>query len=234
MAVDIHSVVHHKLYGDGEVIKITANNIYVSFGGKNRIFPYPKSFDKGYLSTDEPYVIPVPPNIPKAKTPPLEKGNEDEEVIVAVENNNSYEKIYEAINATVGTNYTGWMKACWPSNNPDIPFRLWFIQLAKTQNGKLVPAANDCLNTISDDWNEVVYDDLKKSDPVGEYNPYPGYSLIYAKEYNGAYVFCGAFIADMKKSHPNHHVSKRVGTRVKLIGKPAYDIEILDDFRQQG
>lgn len=234
MAVDIHSVVHHKLYGDGEVIKITANNIYVSFGGKNRIFPYPESFDKGYLSTDEPYVIPVPLNIPKAKTPPLEKGNEDEEVIVAVENNNSYEKIYEAINATVGTNYTGWMKACWPSNNPDIPFRLWFIQLAKTQNGKLVPAANNCLNTISDDWNEVVYDDLKNSDSAGEYNPYPGYSLIYAKEHNGSYVFCGAFIADMEKSHPNHHVSKRVGTRVKLIGKPAYDIEILDDFRQQG
>ena len=126
------------------------------------------------------------------------------------------------------------MKACCPSNDPDLPFRLWFIQLAKTQNGKLVPAANNCLNTISDDWNEVVYDDLKNSDSAGEYNPYPGYSLIYAKEHNGSYVFCGAFIADMGKSYPNHHVSKRVGTRVKLIGTPAYDIEILDDFRQQG
>lgn len=67
-----------------------------------------------------------------------------------------YEKMFEAINAAVGTNYTGWMKACWPNPDPDIPFRLWFIKLAKTKNGVLIPAANNCLNTISDDWNEVI------------------------------------------------------------------------------
>ena len=234
MAVRVDSKVHHKLYGAGEVTKITEDKLYVSFGGKNRIFPYPEAFDKGYLSTDEPIAIPVPAAIPEVKATLSEKEDKDEEVIVDVVNNNSYEKIYEAINATVGTDYTGWMKACWPSNNPDLPFRLWFIQLAKTQNGKLVPAANDCLNTISADWNEVVYDDLKNSDEPGEYNPYLGYSLIFAKEPNGSYVFCGTFISDMGKSHPNHHVFKRVGTKVKLIGKPAHDIEILDDFRQKG
>lgn len=116
-------------------------------------------------------------------------------------------------------------------NVPDLPFRLWFIQLAKTQNGRLVPAANNCLNTISEDWNEVIYDNLKNSDPPGEYHTYPGYSLIFAKEPNGSYVFCGAFVADMDKSYPNYHVCKRVGTKVKLIGKPAYEVEILDDFR---
>ena len=233
MAVSVGSNVHHKLYGNGEVTKITEDKLYVSFSGKNRIFPYPEAFDKGYLLVDEPIDIPVPAVIPEVKVPLSGKENKDEEVIVDVVNNYSYEKIYEAINATVGTNYTGWMKACWPSNNPDLPFRLWFIQLAKTQNGKLVPAANDCLNTISADWNEVVYDDLKNSDAPGEYNPYPGCSLIFAKEPNGSYVFCGTFISDIGKSHPNHHVFKRVGTKVKLIGKPSYGIEILDDFRQK-
>lgn len=228
MAVSVGSNVHHKLYGNGEVAKITEDKLYVSFSGKNRIFPYPEAFDKGYLLVDEPI------DIPEIKVPLSGNEDKDEEVIVDVAYNNSYEKIYEAINATVGTNYTGWMKACWPSNNPDLPFRLWFIQLAKTQNGKLIPAANDCLNTISADWNEVVYDDLKNSDAPGEYNPYSGYSLIFAKEPNGSYVFCGAFISDMGKSHPNHHVYKRIGTKVKLIGKPAHDIEILDDFRRKG
>lgn len=112
-------------------------------------------------------------------------------------------------------------------------FRLWFIKLAKRKNGVLVPAANKCLNTISNDCNEVVYDNLKENEPSGEYKPYRGYSLIYTKDPNGGpYIFRGIFIADMEKSHTNHHVSKRVGTKVRLIGKPAYKIEILDDFRK--
>lgn len=231
MAVNIHSTVHHNLYGEGIITKIVGDNLYVSFGSKNRIFPYPEAFEKGYIWSDDPIEVSDPPSISIIQTPPSVKKDQGDGTIVDVADKHSYEKIYEAINATVGTNYTGWMKACWPSNVPDFPFRLWFIQLAKTQNGKLVPVANNCLNTISEDWNEVIYDNLKNSDPPGEYHTYPGYSLIFAKEPNGSYVFCGAFVADMDKSYPNHHVCKRVGTKVKLIGKPAYGIEILDDFR---
>ena len=42
--------VYHKEYGDGEVIKITGDKIYVSFNGKKRIFTYPDAVTKGYLS----------------------------------------------------------------------------------------------------------------------------------------------------------------------------------------
>ena len=53
MAVSVGSKVHHKLYGAGEVTKITEDKLYVSFGGKNRIFPYPEAFDKAYLFYEE-------------------------------------------------------------------------------------------------------------------------------------------------------------------------------------
>ena len=42
--------VHHKEYGDGEVIKTTSEKIYVKFSGKQMIFPYPEALEKGYLT----------------------------------------------------------------------------------------------------------------------------------------------------------------------------------------
>ncbi len=170
---------------------------------------------------------------PQAYVPPVLPVEKREKILDA-STNLSYEKMFEAINEVVGTNYTGWMKACWPNPYPDIPFRLWFIKLAKTKDGILVPAANDCLNTISDDWNEVIYDNQKVSDQDEGYKAYEGYSLIFTKDpYNGPYVFTGVFIEDAEKSNSNHHVLKRIGTRVKLIGKPSDKIEVLDDFRKK-
>ena len=42
--------VFHKLHGYGEIIKKTADKIYVSFDGKQLIFDFPGAFEKGYLS----------------------------------------------------------------------------------------------------------------------------------------------------------------------------------------
>lgn len=43
----------------------------------------------------------------------------------------SFHSIYEAINDCMGTNYTGWMKACWPNVHGNGKFRLWFPKLAR-------------------------------------------------------------------------------------------------------
>lgn len=63
MTVDLHTKVHHNVYGQGEVTKITADNIYVLFGKLQRIFPYPEGFAKGYLTVtnDEEIMIEMPP-----------------------------------------------------------------------------------------------------------------------------------------------------------------------------
>ena len=140
-----------------------------------------------------------------------------------------FHTIFGAINDVAGTEYTGWMKACWPNVEGNGKFRMWFPKLAETKNGDLVSAAFDCVNTISDDWNEVVFDDLKNTQ-ADMTKKYWGYDLIFAKDPDGGeYIFRGVYVRDGEKSKPNHDVSKRIATRVRLIGEPAYDIELLDE-----
>ena len=136
--------------------------------------------------------------------------------------------IFEAINDSIGTEYSGWMKACWPNVKGNGNFRMWIPKLAKKRDGELVPAAFDCVNTISDDWNEFVFEDLKgKSRDLSD--KYWGMDLIFAKDHsNHGYVFRGVYVRDGEKSKPNYDVSKRIATKVKLVGNPAYDIELLD------
>lgn len=65
-----------------------------------------------------------------------------------------FTSIYQALNECFGTDYKGWMKATWPNNWGNGNFRVWFPKLAERKENVLVPAAFDCINTISDDWNE--------------------------------------------------------------------------------
>jgi len=132
-----------------------------------------------------------------------------------------FAKVFEAINAVVGTDYTGWMKATWPTpvKNED-SFYLWFPKLAEERDGELIPAANDCINTISDDWNEVIFEDLLLRHPESLRNE-TAYILIFAKETGGGdYVFRGVYLPDNEKSRPNYHVSRRVATEVQIIVSP--------------
>ena len=147
-----------------------------------------------------------------------------------------FNSIYEAINACVGKNYTGWMKACYPSANGDFKFRMWFPKLAKVKDGENVSAAFDCINTISDDWNKIIFEDLKRSPDFKEdpENIYRGYDLIFAKDTNGGYLFRGVFIYDEANSKGNKFVSKRVATKVRMLGNPAEDIELLDRIEDKG
>lgn len=157
----------------------------------------------------------------------------EREIVLDVADHISYSTIYEAINGTVGTEYTGWMRACWPNYYPVDSFRIWFPKLKEIKKGVEIPASFDCLNTISNDWNEFVFDDLKGRQ-TEQTEHYYGYDLIFAKEPDGGpYIFRGVFILDAEKTVPNHSVSKRIGTKVRLIGKPASKIEILDDFRKK-
>lgn len=88
----------------------------------------------------------------------------------------------------------------------------------------------DCVNTISEDWNELVFDDLKKQHSDMD-DKYTGYDLIFAKDVDGEYIFRGLFKWDKEKSAPNHDVSKRIASKVKLIGDPVTDIEPLDEIK---
>ncbi len=146
-----------------------------------------------------------------------------------------FNSIFEAINACVGTNYTGWMKACYPSATGDFKFRMWFPKLSKIKNGKKISAAYDCINTISEDGNQMIFEDLKKAPDHKEdpSNIYKGYDLIFAKEIAGGYLFRGVFVYDEANSSGNRYVSRRVATKVRLIGNPTVDIELLDNVNMK-
>ena len=194
---------------------------------------YPDAFDKGYLLVNTAIGSPIT-NMELDEKASHTENLDSREIILDVADNMSYRKTFEAINAIVGTDYTGWMKAGWPDKKTDMPFWIWFPKLAKHKNGEFVSAAFDCVNTISDDWNEFIFDDLKDTPPDIDGGSKPPYALILAKEPKGGpYIFRGVYIADNENSKYRHHVLKRIGTKVKLIGKPAHSIEILDDFRNQ-
>ena len=161
------------------------------------------------------------------------KKDSTREITLDVHDNISFNTIYEAINAAVGTNYSGWMRGGWPGNKQDLPFWIWFPKLSVIKDGKPKPAVLDCVNTISADGNEFIYDDLKKGTPAevdASFKTSP--VLIFAKEPNGGpYIFRGVYIKNIEKSKYQHHVLTRIGTKVKLLGQPSDRIEILDDFR---
>ena len=126
------------------------------------------------------------------------------------------------------------MKAGWTDGKSDYPFSIWFPKLAETKDGKLVSAAFDCVNTISEDWNEVIFDDLKDTPPEIDNNWRTCPILIFAKDSNGGpYIFRGVYLHDAEKSKYKHHIVTRIGTRVKLIGQPSEQIVILDDYRNE-
>lgn len=60
-------------------------------------------------------------------------GHDDRLEVLDASCNIEFTSIYEAINACVGTDYTGWMKACYPSVSGNGNFRMWFPKLAKVK-----------------------------------------------------------------------------------------------------
>lgn len=236
MKLKEHTRVRHKEYGEGKINKITPDKVYVAFNRKIFIFDLPDAFENNYLIPIEDETIVErknKENAGKTEMDSAKMSEETREVILDAENRVAYNSIVDALNAALGTEYKNWYRGTWPVKYSSMPFRIWFPQLARIKNGKYVAATNKCINRISDDWNEIVFDDLKESETELKDDPYPGCTLVFAKDYKGFYIFRGAFVGDKEKTRLNHWVSKRIATRVKLIGKPAETIEMLDDFRMK-
>lgn len=154
--------------------------------------------------------------------------------VLDAKDNIPFRTIYQLLNECFGTHYTAWMRCGWAPKSKH--FSIWVPKLAETKNGKLVPAAFGCINTISDDWNTVVFDDLKFERYIDEPPKYVHASrnrpcLIFAKEpHGGPYIFRGVYVYDESVSHMMHSVNRRIASRVRLIGDPVEDIELLDSI----
>lgn len=192
--------IRHNLYGIGTIREEKDNKIYVNFPKYGRRIFKQSTVDDKVLSMDI---------------------TEREFILEA---GKSYRKIYEAINDVAGTNYKGWMKAIWQSSDK---FNIWFTKLAKINNGKAESAAFNCVNILSEDWNEFQFSNLTYKFGDIKPNEKVKISLIFAKDFgpDTEYIFRGAFQIDSEKSSPDCQFFKRVGNKVKLTGQPADDIE---------
>ena len=148
--------------------------------------------------------------------------------ILDVSERRAFRTIYEAINWCVGTDYRYWGRACWPNGRPTDGFRMWFTQLAYVERGRYMPATYDCINLICCNGNYHVFDKVNPKEPDVMATQTWKYDLIFSKEVGGAYYFRGVFIADDEHTAMHHYVSKRIATKVKLIGCPARRLELLD------
>lgn len=144
-----------------------------------------------------------------------------------------FRTIYQTVNWCAGENLTNWQMGCWPGYKPRDGFRMWFIQLAPKEN---VPAVREFVNVITEGGDYVVFDDLGNGHPsMRREDNYWGCDLVFAKEVDGLYTFRGVFVRDGEKSEPNHLVSKRVATKVRLFGgPPARSLELLDEVDAKG
>lgn len=146
--------------------------------------------------------------------------------------NISFKKKIDAINWCTEKEYNSnvtWQPACWPSNNPkSSSFRIWFPRLSDKQGGEYIPTSAGFINYLSEDGRYFIFDDTNGYNPDPD-DRYLGLSIIFAKDYNGDYIYRGVYKLDVEKSGPNHFVHERIATAVKLIGKPVHGFELLNE-----
>lgn len=232
--------INHARFGVGRIVSIIHDNpqvLVVDFDGDERnlaldnrllsqLLPLPEETD----NTNEEVVISdietaaTNSEIKKTRT----QGNN--ETVLDSSNPVSYKTMREAINSSIGKELGDWRSACWPTQKGNGHFRIWFPQLANTKQGKLVAATNDCVNILSDDWDTLIYDDLRGTNEEIKFRDVK--NLIFAREPNkGPYIFRGVYLLDQKESARNHHVYKRIGKKVRMIGHPAYNFKIIEDSK---
>ena len=138
-------------------------------------------------------------------------------------------RVNDVLNTCFGTNYGAWMKATWQINEN---CRCWFPKLVKTLKDE--PAAYGCVNVISEDWNTLISDD-QKTDAEDFREIHRELRVIFAREPdNGPILFRGVYVQDEDQSEYKHYVFKRIATKIRIIGNPAYDIEMLDRVGSEG
>lgn len=133
-------------------------------------------------------------------------------------------RIDEVLNNCFGTDYQAWMKGTWPLNDY---YWCWFPKLVKSIKDE--PASNGCINVISEDWNTIIYDETKDSVADTSSDQHNDRAIVFAREPdNGPILFRGVYVFDRKRSSYKHYIYKRVSSKIRIIGNPAYDIETLD------
>ena len=132
-------------------------------------------------------------------------------MIIDVSNDVQANKIIDILNKYMGTDYTNWRKATWRPDDKNCNYHIWFPKLAhKNNKGKYVATSNGCINTHNADWTEIIFEDTKTDVNYGDESRTNDYIVVFAKEYNGSYVFRGVFRQVTDNTKPYIYVYKKV------------------------
>lgn len=146
----------------------------------------------------------------------------------ALGNDNEFRINIDVLNECFGANTSMYMKACYPNNDfleVKDNSKLAFVWMPKFYNNSSL-----WKNSISLDENEI-YEiaEIERKEDWKTFSPnfLNKYRIVFIKESKDSwYRFVGVY-EDCDMSNLKH-TYKRVSTKIKLIGNPVYQIELLD------
>lgn len=109
--------------------------------------------------------------------------------------------------------------------------RVWMPKFLKDRYGNPKATASGWINEKNADESIIITTAPKPEDNKWHFSP-EYITLVFAMDGAvGDYYFRGAYVEDASKNSECSVVFRRVATRVRLIGNPVRDIELLDDDR---
>ncbi len=115
---------------------------------------------------------------------------------------------------------------------------VWFPKFLTSAKGKPKAASSGWINTICDD-GQTILEYKENAEGESDYISTKWFSKDYIRlvfayiPKKDRYVFMGAFVGNLEQSKPFKHVFSRIATKVKIVGKPAYIMSLLDEDRSQ-
>lgn len=131
----------------------------------------------------------------------------------------------------VGVKKYGHQQGTWKPAGVD-KWMVWFPKILKDKKGYPKAGSSGWINSISIDGVTINERLIDKDKP--DYLSKEGYSkdfvrLVFAYDSDsGDYIFRGVFVGNNAATKDRNHIFTRIATKVRLIGNPVYDIEILD------
>lgn len=142
------------------------------------------------------------------------------ELIIDVQDNISYKTHVEILNEIFGKDYKAHFKATYQVNET---VKVWFPKIEKDCNGNIKPNSSGWVNRYNSNCSIIT-----TIPPVPRHPSKSGeIVLIFIMFGHHDYRFVGAFLLDCENSNEHIHIKKRITTKVKLIGKPVDEIELI-------
>ncbi len=155
--------------------------------------------------------------------------------ILDVSNKCSFKNNVDVLNECFGANRSMYMRACYPQGRND------FLQEINTKDKiivwmpKLYGNSSQWKNSISEDGT-TIYEQAEAERTTdwmeSDKHDLDAVRLVFVKKsLHDPYEFVGAFVSG-KMDHLSHSY-ERIATKVRLIGNPVQEIELLDDSRNK-